>query len=80
MARKKKSKGLVCNYCEAKMNEIFLLQCPNCGSEGHSDICDNCNSKLKKVPLLQCPGCGNIIDEKSLNEKWKLKEQFKKLK
>ena len=80
MARLKKSKGPLCQYCEVKMNEIVLLQCPNCGAEGYGTICDNCNSELKEVPLLQCPECGNIIDEATLKEKWELKEKFKKLK
>ena len=83
MARlKKKGKGLRCNLCEdVEMNDIHLLQCPNCGAEGYdSDLCDNCNSELEKVPLLQCPECGNTIDEKSLRDKWELKKQFKKLK
>ena len=80
MARKIKGKTLLCNYCEVKLNEISLLQCPNCGQEGYSTHCDNCNSELKEVPLLQCPECGNIIDEQTLKEKWELKKKFKKLK
>ena len=80
MARRKKSKGPICQYCEVQMNDIVLLQCPNCGQEGYGTNCENCNSELKEVPLLQCPECGNIIDETTLKEKWELKEKFKKLK
>lgn len=80
MARFKKSKGLLCNYCEVKMNDIFLLQCPNCGAEGYGEKCENCNSSLVQVPLLQCPECGNTMDEQSLKQKWEIKDKFKKLK
>ncbi|MGQ4872777.1 MAG: hypothetical protein ACP6IY_01760 [Promethearchaeia archaeon] len=76
----KKGKNLLCNYCEVKMNEIFLWQCPNCGYEGQSEVCDNCNSKMEKVVLLQCPECGNMIDEQTLKEKWELKKKIKQLK
>ena len=75
----KKSKDLLCNYCEVKMKDIVLLQCPNCGAEAESETCPNCNSQMKEVPLLQCPECGNIMDEKTLKEKWEIKRKFEKL-
>lgn len=76
----KKNSNLLCNYCEVPMSKIFLLQCPNCQATGYDKLCDNCNSPLEEVELLSCPECGNIIDEKSLKEKWEIKKKFKKLK
>jgi len=75
----KKRKDSLCNYCEVKMTEITLLQCPNCGVQSDSETCPNCSSEMKEIPLLKCPECGNIIDEATLKEKWALKEKFKKL-
>jgi len=77
--KKKGDNTNLCNFCEVKMNEIILLQCPNCGTEAQSEKCPNCNSKMKEIELLQCPECGKIIDEESLKQKWEIKEKFEKL-
>jgi len=75
-----KKKNLKCNYCEAKMGPIIMMQCPNCQATGYDNSCENCNSKMKEVELLLCPDCGNIMDEKTLEEKWEIKKKFSKLK
>jgi len=80
--KKKKIKGKhLCNLCETvRMGTITMLQCPNCQSTGYEEKCENCNSEMKEVELLSCPDCGNIMDEKTLKDKWEIKKKFAKLK
>jgi len=80
--KKRKIKGKhYCNICEkVKMGTITMLQCPNCQATGYEEKCENCDSEMIEVELLSCPECGNIMDVKTLNEKWEIKKKFAKLK